>query len=150
MHFSKILVTTDFSEESFRAFDIVAYEAKMEATEIRLINVLQYYFAIDSAAELAPPPLDAAFYEDCRATLKTKLDKIAVKYFHAQKVTTEVILSLMSPANAVCSYAAEHGSEVIVLASKGHGALAGLLLGSTVQRVLALSPCPVLVVPVRK
>jgi nucleotide-binding universal stress UspA family protein len=50
-------------------------------------------------------------------------------------------------AHAIADAAQEAGSEVIVVGTRGHTALAGLLLGSVTQRLLHIAPCPVLVVP---
>jgi nucleotide-binding universal stress UspA family protein len=50
-------------------------------------------------------------------------------------------------AHAIADAAREGGAEVIVVGTRGHTALAGLLLGSVTQRLLHISPCPVLAVP---
>lgn len=50
-------------------------------------------------------------------------------------------------AHALADAARESGAEVIVVGTRGHTALAGLLLGSVTQRLLHIAPCPVLAVP---
>jgi nucleotide-binding universal stress UspA family protein len=49
-------------------------------------------------------------------------------------------------AKEIIASAAEHEAGVIVTGSKGHGDLAGLLLGSTTHKVIQLADRPVLVV----
>ncbi len=51
-----------------------------------------------------------------------------------------------SPAEAIIEVATTRKSDVIVMGSRGHGTLVGLLLGSTSQKVVAHAPCPVLIV----
>jgi len=51
-----------------------------------------------------------------------------------------------SPHMAIAAAARELGCDLIVMASHGRRGLEGLLLGSETQKVLATSPCPVLVV----
>lgn len=48
------------------------------------------------------------------------------------------------PAAALVDAAA--GAELLVVGSRGHGAFAGMLLGSVSQHVTAHAPCPVVVV----
>lgn len=50
------------------------------------------------------------------------------------------------PAEEIIARAKDQGADLIVVGSRGHGRLAGLLLGSVAQKVIAHAPCPVLVV----
>jgi nucleotide-binding universal stress UspA family protein len=54
-----------------------------------------------------------------------------------------------TPEAALCREA-RRGYDLIVIGSRGRGALTTLFLGNTAQRTLARSPVPVLVVPVRR
>jgi nucleotide-binding universal stress UspA family protein len=48
------------------------------------------------------------------------------------------------PASALVNAAT--GADLVVVGSRGHGAFAGMLLGSVSQHVVAHAPCPVVVV----
>jgi nucleotide-binding universal stress UspA family protein len=50
-------------------------------------------------------------------------------------------------AHAIAELAIEDHADVIVLGTRGHTPLAGLLLGGVTQRLLHIAPCPVLAVP---
>jgi nucleotide-binding universal stress UspA family protein len=52
-----------------------------------------------------------------------------------------------SPAHVIADVAKESETDVIVVGTRGHSAVVGLLLGSVTQRLLHIAPCPVLVVP---
>ncbi len=49
-------------------------------------------------------------------------------------------------AEAIIEVANTRKSDLIVMGSRGLGRLAGLVLGSTSQKVVSLAPCPVLIV----
>lgn len=51
------------------------------------------------------------------------------------------------PAEMLAQVARELDECVIVVATRGHGPIGGALLGSVTQKLLHISPCPVLVVP---
>ena len=49
-------------------------------------------------------------------------------------------------AEKILDVAATRKSDLIVMGSRGHGALVGALLGSNAQKVVSHAPCPVLIV----
>jgi len=55
-----------------------------------------------------------------------------------------------NPAHAIADAAEAEGADVIVVGTRGHGPVAGLLLGSVTQRLLHIAHCPVLAVPDRE
>ncbi len=138
--FNKLLLAVDGSEHALRAARMAADLARtMNSTELRIVVS---YEAIPPY--LGEPNLQYAI--DARMKdAKSVLDK-AVKDVGdiPGEVHTEVLEG--SPADAIIDVANTRGSDVIVMGSRGLGRLAGLLLGSTSQKVVSHAPCPVLIV----
>ncbi|UWX03554.1 universal stress protein [Pseudoxanthomonas sp. NC8] len=59
--------------------------------------------------------------------------------FKERKAIGEIVPTVLAEANAV-------KADLVVMGSRGKGALKSLLVGSVTQKVIALSPVPVLVV----
>src|ERR1019366_1795153 len=47
------------------------------------------------------------------------------------------------PAQGIAEIAREAGADVIVVGTRGHSALGGLVVGSVARRLLHVAPCPV-------
>jgi nucleotide-binding universal stress UspA family protein len=59
--------------------------------------------------------------------------------------TVESVVLRGRPATAIVDEAAAFGADIVVVGSRGHGAIASLVLGSVSGEVVDHAPCPVLV-----
>lgn len=148
MHFKNIVITTDFSEDSFRAFDAVAYEGKMEGSKLSLVTVAEDWEVPPAFYGYLPDPkLVDDYREEHRKKLEEDLQKVAKEKFHGVDVTCAVIISSNPPSDEINKYAKDNNADLLVIGSHGRGGLASFVLGSTAQKVIKGSPCPVLVIP---
>jgi nucleotide-binding universal stress UspA family protein len=140
MMFGKILLAVDGSEHALRAAQIAADLAhNMQSQELRIV------VAYDSIPPyLGDPTLQYAInarLDEAQNILQKAVEAIG-------EVPAEVHTELIegNPAEAIISVATTRNSDLIVMGSRGLGMLAGLVLGSTSQKVVSHAPCPVLIV----
>jgi nucleotide-binding universal stress UspA family protein len=80
---------------------------------------------------------------------KSRLEQLAAPLrAKGLEVACEALFGM--PVDEILDQAKTQGADYIILGSHGHGALFHLFGGSVVTGVLKHSPCPVVVVPVRK
>ncbi len=148
MNYKHILVTTDFSEDSLKAFDIAAYEAKMADSKITLLSVVADWDVPPAfMMDIANPESITKYRNELRDKAEEELKEYAKDLFHGQKVETKAILSDKPTAEEIVSFAKDNDVNLIVLATHGRGSVGRFFLGSVAQKVLQNTPCPVLVVP---
>lgn len=140
--FEKVLLAVDGSEHALHAARTAADLAHaMNSTEIRIVVVF------DSIPPyLGEPNLQQAInarMESARVVMEKAIEAVGDTSTSCE-IHTEFIEG--SPAEAIIDVATTRKSDVIVIGSRGLGKLAGLLLGSTSQKVVAHAPCPVLIV----
>jgi nucleotide-binding universal stress UspA family protein len=75
-------------------------------------------------------------------------DQVATLRDDGVDAILQVVGDVPGAADAIASAARIAGADVIVVGTRGHGAVAGLLLGNVTQQLLHVAPCPVLAVPV--
>jgi len=138
--FERILLAVDGSEHALHAASIAADLARtMNSKEFRI--VVSYDFIPPYLGEPNMQYAIDARLEDSQAILENAIKVMG-------KVPCEIHTELIegSSAEAIINVATTRSSDVIVMGSRGRGTLAGLLMGSTSQKVVAHAPCPVLIV----
>lgn len=138
--FDKILLAVDGSDHALRA-------AKQAAELARSIKPSEIHVVV--AYEPIPIYLGEPNMQIAITSRKGEAEKILET---AMKEVGEVPCNVHSgilegnPAEAILEVANTSKCDLIVMGSRGLGRLAGLLLGSTSQKVVAHAPCPVLIV----
>ncbi len=136
----RILVPTDFSQPSFAAIPYARAASQHFGAEVHLLHVVdstQY-----ASKSLTLPLVSPA---ELNRPLLKRLKAVASKYEAGGKI------HVMNPREGraykeICAAARERNAGLIVIATHGHTGLKHALLGSTAERVVQHSPCPVLVV----
>lgn len=138
--FGKILLAVDGSEHALRAAKTAGDLARaMNAQHLRIV------VAYDPIPPyLGEPNLQHAI--DARLSQANAILEDAVKALGEMRAEVHTELIEGSPAEAIIDVANTRGSDVIVLGSRGLGRIAGAVLGSTSQKVVAHAHCPVLIV----
>ncbi len=115
--------------------------ANVEGATLTVVHVVQTY----ASALSAGLPLYAEQEE-----LKAKVSRQASGLRdEGLDVTDRIVTTPANPAHAIADVATDVGADLIVVGTRGHTALGGLLVGSVTQRLLHIAPCPVLAVPPR-
>ena len=138
--FDKILLAVDGSDHALHAARVAADMARgMKPKEFRIVVS---YDAIPMY--LGEPNLQFAI--DSRNKEAEEIFNRALK--EVGEIPSEIHTEMIEgdSASAIIEVATTRRSDIIVMGSRGLGRLAGLVLGSTSQKVVAHAPCPVLIV----
>jgi nucleotide-binding universal stress UspA family protein len=88
-----------------------------------------------------------SFSEARRAEAKAAVDRV-VDHLKAKGIPTDAIVAEGLPDELIVGTAKAQAADLIVVGSHGRSGVAKLLLGSTSERVISQTDCPVLVVKV--
>jgi len=142
----KILVGCDFSADSGRAFDYGLSLAQEFQAELHLAHVIEPPVQPNLLKEETFVP--GEIQEDYQDLLIQKL-KDMVPGEAANWCTPQTSIMEGQPYEELVKYADTRDIDMIVLGVRGHGLVKTLFLGSTTDRVVRNSPCPVLSVSSR-
>ena len=145
----RIMAAADGSAASLKAVALAADLATKYGAELMLATVTQPLSAALTAeleTYVRQEQIDIPLGELGSAQAETILAgaRLEGAANGATRISTRSLAG--DPAEAIVELAGEWRADLIVLGSRGHGRLAGLLLGSVAQKVLTHAPCPVLVV----
>jgi len=138
----RILIATDFSESAHEALEFgLDLAAEQDATAFIVhvapaVDVMPY-----ANLGYVGPAVPHEFSVDDRESLQEVAELAAEK-----DVEFEMVLRKGKPADEIVTYADTIDADLIVVGSRGHGAIANALIGSVSRGVLHESRRPVLIV----
>jgi nucleotide-binding universal stress UspA family protein len=138
---AKILVGCDFSADSSLAFEHGLSLAQEFQSELHLAHVIEP--PVQPNLFKAETPLAGDIQVDYHNLLMQKLrDMVPEDAANWCKPQTRVLEG--QPYEELVNYSESNDIDMIVLGVRGHRLVKSLLLGSTTDRVVRKSPCPVL------
>ena len=140
--FRKILVPTDGSSFSQKAYQTAIEIGEASAAEIILLHVL--YLPSSYWGYNDPFPVILSQEEMDEGSENVLVS--TVKDVTGQNVRVRRMKKEGYPAKVILEIAQKEEVDLIVMGSHGYGPLSGTVLGSVSQRVLYGAACPVLIV----
>lgn len=141
----RILVPTDFSENSQPAIQLACELARRFGAELFLLHVIEPSGGLQSLPDL-PDDLKLEFLHDspyARAELRLKTMPASAE---SKGLTVHRHVDIGRASPMVLRYAKSHDIDLIVIGTHGHTGWSHVLLGSVAENVVQHSKCPVLTV----
>ena len=142
----KILVGCDFSPDSGQALNHALSLAQEFEAELHLAHVIETPTQPGLVSESST--VSQEIQQEYRDLLNQKLREM-VPAEARHWCTPQTSLLEGQPYDQIVMYAESKNMDMIVLGVRGHGLMKTLFLGSTTDRVVRRSPCPVLSVSLR-
>ena len=142
--YKNILLTTDLSSNADSAIPYAVALAKRHGGTIHLFHVLE-----DEAREALAAGIVIGVTEWIANLHKHHTEKVAAMAQRIEKdsgIKTIYAVVRGNPAKEVATYAKKFDVDIVVIATHGRTGLVRFLLGSVAERVVRLSPAPVLTV----
>ena len=138
----RILVATDGSPSSAEAVAFGLELAAEHTAELIFVHVVPM---LDVVPATGFGGIGGAFPHDVTEHDRTLLDEAAATAAE-HEIDARTALLRGDPVSEIVAYADSHDVDLIVVGSRGHGAIASTLLGSVSRGVLGESKRPVLIV----
>lgn len=140
--FRHILVATDFSEASRRAFESAGELAAALGADLTVLHACEVPVPPDAGLAV-PPGVDLLSAAEAEA--RRRLDEL-VASATARGWPCRAILRVGVPWQEILSVAAEALFDLVVMGTHGRRGIAHALMGSVAEKVVRASPVPVLTV----
>jgi nucleotide-binding universal stress UspA family protein len=150
--FRTILLTTDLSEDSVKAYQVAHSLLEHYGASITLLSCIdtsiQYSNTGVGALEV-PPIYTGGTDSQAIRDLQQQLSGQVREHFPGIDLTIEVRQGAVPVEHSIITYANEKKFDLIIMASHGRSGIRRALLGSVAEYVLRHARCPVLIVPTR-
>ncbi|MEO1210946.1 MAG: universal stress protein [Cyanobacteria bacterium J06638_20] len=133
--FKTILFPIDHSRESREAADTVKNLVKTYDSRLVIVSVVESTEEETGTSDMTSPEAIAQLLQEAKAL------------FAADGIEADLIERAGKPAFVICDVADELNAGLIVMGCRGIGLTEEGAAESVTNRVINLSPCPVLIVP---
>ncbi|MHA7056279.1 universal stress protein [Aquimarina sp. M1] len=145
----KILLPTDFSDNSWNAIDYAAALFKYETCTFYLLNV--YNKIIYESVHLSDIPTERSIENTVKANAITNLEHLRKTITHTnanQKHQFEIIAALGSLTDVIQDVVKSEKIDLIITGTKGATGTKEVFMGSNTVRIInSIKKCPVLAIP---
>ena len=144
MKLEHILLTTDLSDESLRAFEPIHRLAMSAGARVTLLYVSRSADeALGRGIDLPVLPTD---FEEVKKAARKQMEELASSMAEDVEVELEVARG-RDVADVIVEVAAARGADLIALSTHGRTGFRRMVLGSVAEKVLRKSSVPVLSIP---
>jgi nucleotide-binding universal stress UspA family protein len=143
--FKRILVAFDGSNGAEEALRRAVELSRTCGSELISLTVFRHYSHLESSFSMVRPG-DPDRMDDSMRSHAAKVADRAKSVAEAEGGELRAFVRAGPPARSIIAFAAEHDADLIVVGSRGLGAVEGFLLGSVSHKVTGLADRPVLVV----
>ena len=137
----KILVPTDLSELTSISLDFAIDIANRFNSTIYLLHTLELHHSYEISTSKIIEELRVLALKELRSYLN-KIPKEKTKGINIQEMVTLYLRAWFGIVN----FAEENGIDLIIMTTHGRKGLVRFMLGSTAEKVISESPCPVLTI----
>lgn len=142
--FRRMLVPTDFSPPSERAWELARRLARAVCAEIVLLHV--YVPPPPPFVDVGvPAPAVIDIYAETRKWVEDQLTRWA-ETATGEGLTVKTVLRDGSAHREIIATAQDENADLIAIGTHGYSGVERLLLGSVAEKVIRLAPCPVLAI----
>jgi nucleotide-binding universal stress UspA family protein len=135
----RIVVGVDGSKASRDALVWAGHQAELTGASLQVI--MTWHVPTAAYGAQIPMPSDYDFMADSQRELTMVVEQVLGE---RPDIGVSMVVVEGHPANKLIE--ASVGAELLVVGSRGHGAFAGMLLGSVSEHCVAHASCPVVVV----
>ena len=139
---ARIVVGYDGSVDAERALEWAAQQAEMTSSRLELVGAWEWPTGL---GWMTIPPSDY----DPTKEVSTALGETVTKV-HLSHPGLHVIPHVIEGSPAIALVEASRGATLLVVGTRGHGEIAGLVIGSVSQYCAAHAHCPVVVIRATK
>ncbi len=142
---TRILVPVDVGDPRRRPFEMAVQLARLNDATVILLAVIDDTFPYPDIFSFHSPT------EDYHRSLRDRALGILKGLASESPSTVEIdmIVSRGKPARVIVDVAEEENVDLIIMRTRGTRGLEHAMLGSVADKVLRLTPCPILIIPDR-